>query len=832
MPVKGRTAAALILMICLLATAAAATMHTEVTSPALEMTVTVGYDGMITYGKAFPVRVRIRNNGEDFEGRVGVNAYITKKNYDRYETDIVLPAGTEREYVLAPSVYIKQETFTAEITKDGEVLCAVNAKPRTIANPSAMLVGVLSTRPQSLNYLNISQENDTLGRYEYWQTVALTPEDFPDDQALMNSFGMIVIDDVDPAALSQTQKTVLDKWLRSGRILICGGTAGVRTIEYFSGYTGLKVLGAEKSDGVIAGLEKSIGRAESGSGTDTMLALLEGPDPLAQDAGGRGLVYRTCVDSGRIYTAAFEPGDARLNAESVMHYYWEQLLVNIDQDNYTSALYSSGSDLDGMQVYAQNNMPLKVQSRIFPGALAVAGMLVLAGAAWFILKHMDRKQWMWLVLPVLSAAAAACLVLIAGSSETNRPMAVITENTVQDSSGAVRSFRSVTAAMPEYGRHTYAMGGDKLRLQDYDYVDYDEEEDTAGKEPTILRTNYLSGGENAVTAAAGKPWQTVSLSCESEPVLQGRADARVWMEEDGLHGLIANRTESRLTEGRMITSYGYVSVPDLNPGEEAEVILTPKTVADPQDPKYEEGGLYLDNTAGFYTMIYAAFGITDAYTDTPTDNVASVRTTMVSNASDQMRRRKNGGSYSSVESAQFIYCAVPEGLPEIGLSADGKPVERKAEARELTAEMTWQAVGRTGIVFRSAGMDMPVRMKTDEKGMPTGETMGTGRTIYYHTLSDTPTFRYDLSGLTDIRIEKLQITMEAYYETQVKCFALNAETNDWENVQLNKKIENPEKYLNKAGELYLQFRADTQDMYAEIPTPLMMLEGRVSNAAD
>ena len=74
--------------------------------------------------------------------------------------------------------------------------------------------------------------------------------------------------------------------------------------------------------------------------------------------------------------------------------------------------------------------------------------------------------------------------------------------------------------------------------------------------------------------------------------------------------------------------------------------------------------------------------------------------------------------------------------------------------------------------------------------------------------------------------------MEAYYETQVKCFALNAETNDWENVQLNKKIENPEKYLNKAGELYLQFRADTQDMYAEIPTPLMMLEGRVSNAAD
>ena len=57
---RGRIAAILMLAACLLVTGAAATMHTEVGNPVLEMTVTVGYDGLITYGKAFPVRVTIR----------------------------------------------------------------------------------------------------------------------------------------------------------------------------------------------------------------------------------------------------------------------------------------------------------------------------------------------------------------------------------------------------------------------------------------------------------------------------------------------------------------------------------------------------------------------------------------------------------------------------------------------------------------------------------------------------------------------------------------------------------------------------------------------------
>ena len=74
------------------------------------------------------------------------------------------------------------------------------------------------------------------------------------------------------------------------------------------------------SDSVTAGLQKSIGRAETAGGPAVSLAELTGAEPLAKDAEGRGLVWRSAAGAGRIYTSAFEAGDPVLNAENLMHY--------------------------------------------------------------------------------------------------------------------------------------------------------------------------------------------------------------------------------------------------------------------------------------------------------------------------------------------------------------------------------------------------------------------------------------------------------------------------------------------------------------------------------
>ena len=819
------------LAVCLLAgPAAAATMHNEVEHPALEMTVSVGYDGMITYGKAFPIRVTIRNNGEDFDGSLGVNAYVSAKQYDRYEVPVSLPAGSEREYTIAPVIYIRQDVLTAEISKDGEVVCAVNAVPERLANPSAMLIGVLSTRPQNLNNMTIDRENDTLGRFELWQTVALTPETFPDEARLLNSFGMLVIDDIDPAVLNARQRETLDKWLRSGRILLCGGgAAGVRAVDYFSPYTGLKLERMTSSGGVTLALQQSIGRAATGERVVAALAELSGAEPLVQDAEGRGLVWRTVAGGGRIYTSAFEAGDPALNATSLMHYYWQQLLVNNDADQYSTVLYASGEDQSDVTAFAGSSASVKAETGVLPALLIAAGMLILAGVCWIVLKKTDRQKWMWLALPVMSAAAVICLVVLSGGSEANRPMAVIAENLVQDAGGTIRSYRGISAAAPEYGRHSYGMQGEGLRIKSYDYVDYDEEEAEKKQEPTKLRTCYIAGGENALTAESMTPWEIVNMSCEAESGIQGRVETSIWTEEDGFHAEIVNGTECRLTAGHVITNYGYVSVPDLEPGEKAEASLTYRKVADPLNPKYEDGGLYMDGGTDFYSMVCASLDYIETYDENSEKNPNSARANMINGAAGRLYREQNGTGYTSSESARFVYSAVPEELPQIGLSVDGRPVGKMRIFGQLTTEMDYLTVGRTGVVFRAAGMDRPVRVETDENGMPGKDMRQDAAKSYYHTLSEKPTFRYDLSGLKNVKIEKLRLTMESYYESQMKAYALNAATGAWDEIKMNENILKPENYLDREGNLYLQFRPDTQEMYAEIPTPTITIEGKAAD---
>ena len=826
MPRWGRTAAAVLmaLVLCLAAAVACASMHEEISHPALEMEARVGYDGLITYGKAIPLRVRIMNHGEDFEGVLAVNAYINKKEYDRFEVPVTLPKGSEREYLLAPTSYARQEVFTAEITRDGETVCTVNAAADRVANPNAMLVGVLSTRAQNLNNLNIDRENDFLNRYEQWQAVPLTPENFPETESLLDAFGMLVTDDVDPEAFSERQRELLDRWLRKGRILLCGGgAAGARSVAYFNGFTGLRVTGFTASDSVAGSLERSLGRTDSGEELTVSLAEMEGDEPLVRDTEGRGLIWRTEAGPGRIYTMAFEAGDAQLNALQLMHWYWQQALVSWDQGTYNSCLYTGGKEAAAGVSYGSWSVPIEARSGILPGLLIAAGVPVLGSLCWLALKKADKRQWMWAVLPVLAAAAAAGLVLLSGGSQTNRPMAVIADNIVQNSGGTVRSYRGITAAAPEYGRHTYATDGEKLLVSNYDYVDY-EEDDAKKGEPTILRTCYRGGSSNEVSAVSETPWQTVSMSCEAETALYGTVDGSVWMEEDGLHGEIVNGTDHRLVNGLLITSYGYTSVPALAPGEKADLFLEHRQVTNPGDPVFQEGGLYLNTILGMYSAIYQALGGNgDPYTED-----GSLRSTMINNAVEQIRQEKTGRNYSVVgETAQFIYTAEPEGLPVPRLTVDGKTVEQATAMSLLTAEMKYLEVGRSGVVFRPAGTDLPVRVDTDDNNMPAGEYKNYGTGTSYHSLMEQPTFRFDLPGLQNVRLDKVQITMEEYYTHQSLAYALNARTGEWDPVPINGPIENPENYLDAEGKLYLQFRPDVQDQYADIPTPLILVEGRV-----
>ena len=127
-------------------------------------------------------------------------------------------------------------------------------------------------------------------------------------------------------------------------------------------------------------------------------------------------------------------------------------------------------------------------------------------------------------------------------------------------------------------------------------------------------------------------------------------------------------------------------------------------------------------------------------------------------------------------------------------------------------------------------MNRPPLVEIDEQKLPTDELVQNTRQQYYHSLNETPTFRFTLKDMDGVKTEKLQVMIDSYYGNMAKAYALDAENKQWVEISVNTDVRDPGRFIDKDGKLYIQFRSDTQDMYADIPTPLISLEGRVEHA--
>ena len=822
------------LILCLLlacfGAAGAEGIHTEVANDLLDVTVRLGYDGKITYGKPIPVRVTIRNNGADLEGVLAVNTYASVLKYDRFETEIFVPGGGERTVVLPVKSASLQETFTAEILKDGKVICAVNASPEGVINPSAMLIGVYSGRPKNLAMLDISQENDALSRYEFWQTIALTPETMPEDPELLDAFGMIVLDDTDPALLTEKQQSALKEWVREGHILLCGGgTAAPRNLAFLGDITGLKTEDFTVSDSVHEALESFLSRKSTGRHPEVALAKITGEEPLVTDTKGNGLVWKIRYGAGSIYVTAWEAGDPVLNAESLMHLFYQQMLVNQDLTLYSACLYTRekawGVGTPGEDV----KIPVK---NMLPAAAGVIGAGMAVGfALWIILNRHGASKWMWAGIPLIALAAAAVIALLSGSATTNRPVAAVAMNMVQGRDSPLSYYTAVTAAAPKPGIHRYSMDGERLEGTVWDESYWsDEDEDNKPQAPGTLRMIRFYGEQPSAAANAATPWERTELRAVRND--GERADIRVeaWKESDGFHGTIVNNSDVSLKAGAVLCMWGYARIPAMAPGGSAEFAMIAEDAADPYAPVFRDGKMIQNTSASIYTVVHQMyFGTGDNIDYNGRESILSGMITSASDLLASADEQKQTGRNDVV----FLYCAEPENTKIPVLRADGEEMKSVSAMAMMTVQADYLVVGKTGVVFRAPGMDEAVRCTLDSEGMPTGDMeilRGSGYYSEFAPLAEKPTFRFTPEGIENLEITNLKIGMDQWYVSDSKLFVLNVNQRVWVEVPVNQPLKRPEQYVDKNGNLYCQFRSASGENYAEIPKPTLTLEGRVKDA--
>ena len=790
--------------------------------------VSVGYNRLMTYSRPMPVRVTVENSGAERSGVLAVNVFVSAQEYDRYELPLTLTAGARRQITLPIRVYYRQASYTVEWMENGKTAASVTVSPTRTVDPSVLLAGVLTDEPSSLYYLNITKDNDTLYRGEYWQTVPLTASTFPEDGALLSAFDFLIVDQFDASALSARQMNALENWVRNGGILALGGGAGAGSVyPAFYDWTGIapgKVFeGGDITPAMAAFLRVNEGPADQ----SVLLTEAKGGSVLISD-GETPLLFRKAMGSGVIYTAAFSWSDPGLTAWPLMHSFLQRLFI---QD--CTAVYESHTNTWSWNEGEYWNAEGFVRSAAVPNDTSAVPMLLILAAylllgglgGYFLLKKIDKREWMWALFPALTALCVISIALIGQAGGYGSPVAVTFTHYNLDEGAAVSTYAAIT--VNDGDEHRLSADGRDLQLiNTYSYYSYDDEE---GKSvvPSRLRYRYDCGEEKAASLSFQAPWTVIPAKVSAEmPEMDLQAD--VHPTETGLKGTVRNGGAYPLRDCVVLTSFGFCTLPDLQPGERADFALNIK--ADNKSKQFSDGVYVPDVLDKYYYNVLYAYVYPEqqqngAYqlSAEETQKRETLSTLLDSVFSDIY-------SYSYADNQTFFrFIAFNDDLDPVTLYVDGIPVERTAHKGVVSAALRYDPKGENGRVYYASGTLKPSPAKVDGDGTPSiGEGGSVSNSEY--RLTDMPAFCFDIPEGQTIAVTNVKISLpDYYYGTNPLLYVYDFTARDWVECNLNAAWDRT--MLSgciRDGRLFVRFLPPPgAESYYTISAPMLELEGKV-----
>lgn len=394
--------------------------------------------GLSGYSKPsvpLPLTVYVESINEDFEGilRVIVPGEQYSRNAVAYEKDVMLTAGTEK--IISTSVENVSSIAPLRIELEntsGKIVLTYDITLQGQVAETA-LVGILSDDFTALNYMDGKTLN--IGTYTgTTQVIELGKDNFPDQASALEPLSYLVINSFDTSTLNEDQLNALKSWVKTGGILIIG--TGSDCQQTLSGF----------QDGFVSG---SIGAAQSGelmladtpeasdavpfTETDGIITLsMNEGTPVEGVLTTPELIWTQTAGQGQIIMTAFNLGMEPVNSWNVKgdmaRTLFEKSAVGysierIEQLNYGYYMdsWTLSNALDSLHAIQKPKMILFV-------ILFIIFVILVGPGLYLILKAVDKRSWMWVMIPALSVIVTGGVFLFSRNMRIHEPqMASITD---------------------------------------------------------------------------------------------------------------------------------------------------------------------------------------------------------------------------------------------------------------------------------------------------------------------------------------------------------------------------------------------------------------------
>ena len=529
----------------------------------LEMQAQAAFEGNFKYGEWLPIWVTLENTGTDIDAVLQAQINQSGGNIT-FATRVSLPYSSRKQVVL----YVLPNNFSREIDVQlisEDTLLASQVVEVSPIQTDHYLVGI--TAPEWGPLSQISSLHFERSPREIVLT-DLALDQIPDQQAGLNSFDVIILNDSDTSTLSEAQQQSLETWVRNGGFLVIGGGAGLEKTasglpEALANFEVRRLV--ETSD--LQSLE------QLGGGDEILLA---GPFLVAEidaSAGeeGRSVLHQWPVGKGTVSLVSLSLTDAPFNAWSGTPEFWNNLLA---KDAYFP--FWMPRDISQRQMrsnsmsYPLSNLPaLDLPSIKNLGVLLIVYIVVIGPVNYWTLKRRKQLHLAWVTIPVLTAVFAAGAFGLAyamrGNDIVTNKLAVI--NLDQDGYAQINSFIGMFS--PAQESYEVEVSGSPLLSPALN--GYYDPWSSYNPGSTIGETVFMQGEPSKVVGLEINQWSMQSFMSENQTAYFGQIVSDLTLSGNQLTGSIENRMEQPLLDAVIVFGNSVISLGDLPAQESIEV---------------------------------------------------------------------------------------------------------------------------------------------------------------------------------------------------------------------------------------------------------------------
>ncbi len=366
--------------------------------PAVRIEAAGGFDGYYRPGHWVPFVIGLANQGDEVRAEVRLEGAAMGGNVAFAATPVDLPAGSRKRIFMFAPISGSPPLITAKVVAGDKTLAEAPVRLRAL-QPGELLVGVVTADPRSFEFLGLLRPG---GRRLL--PVRLSPADLPPKAAALRQLDLLAFGAVATSDLSADQRAAVGRWVaEGGTVLLGGGPATARVLD------GLPELAPVRPAGTVAVGElpalEAFARAPLRLGVPTVVGAgqpVEGAVVLLEQD-GLPLIVERQYGLGRAVFLALDP---TLEAFRLWLPGWAGLWSAVLEPGGSPQAEPAAGDA-GFGALVADIPSVRLPSPLLLGGFLLAYIAAVGPLTYLVLWRLDRREWAWFTIPVLTVAFSA-----------------------------------------------------------------------------------------------------------------------------------------------------------------------------------------------------------------------------------------------------------------------------------------------------------------------------------------------------------------------------------------------------------------------------------------